>query len=123
MINPDESSLQFWKRRLEARTFDGRKKYPNLKKVVSCMMSLPSSNAAVERLFSELKLLKSSTRNALKRESLVGLLHTKDGLEAYSISAHDLKVNEELSTHLKNVKSSATDTEANELILQQLSKP
>lgn len=122
-IDPNESSLQFWKRRLDAHTFDGRKKYPNLKKVVGCMMSLPSSNAAVERLFSELKLVKSTMRNSLKRESLVGLIHTKEGLNVHSLSAHDLTVNRELSIQLKNVKSNATDTQANELILQQLAKP
>ena len=88
------------------------------------MMSLPSSNAAVERLFSELKLVKSATRNSLKRESLVGLIHVKEGLNVRSLSAHDLTVNKkELSNHLKNVKSNATDTQANELVVQQLSKP
>jgi hypothetical protein len=47
-IDPNKSSLQFWKGRLDAHTFDGRMKYSNLKRVIGCM-SLPSSNAAVER--------------------------------------------------------------------------
>ena len=85
-------------------------------------MSLPSSNAAVERLLSLLKLVKSTTRNSLKRESLVGLIHTKEGLNVHSISAQDLMVNRELSFLLKKVQSYATDTHANELIMQ-LSKP
>ena len=121
-LDPNELSLQFWKRRLDARTFDGRMKYSNLKKVIGCMMSLHSSNAAVERLFSELMLVKTITRNSLKRESLVGLIHTKQGLNVHSLQAHDLTVNKELSIHLKNVKSNATDANANELVLQQLSK-
>ena len=90
MINSDESSLKFWKQRLEACTFEGRKIYPNLKKVVSCIMSLPSSNAAVEKMFRKMKLVKSTTLNALKRESFVDLLHTKEGLNGYSLSSHEL---------------------------------
>ena len=68
------------------------------------MMSLPSSNAAVERLFSGLKLAKSTTLNSLKRESLVGLIHVEEGFNVHSLSAHDLIVNKELSIHLQTVK-------------------
>ena len=120
-INEDESSLQFWQNRLSARMFDGKLKYPNLTKVIGCITSIPSSNASVERLFSLLKLLKTDTRNSLKRESLVGLLHTKEGLRAESCHAHDLKMNLELSTLLKAVKSNATDSVAHDKITQQLS--
>ena len=91
-----ELSLQFWQNRLNARTFDGKLKYANLKKIIGCVMSLPSSNAAVERLFSVLKLVKTDTRNSLKRESLVGLLHTKEGLSSESCHAHDFSKNTEL---------------------------
>ena len=79
-------------------------------------MSLPSSNAAVERLFSLLKLVKTDTRNSLKRESLVGLLHTKDGLRAESCHAHDLKINPELLRFPRAVKSNATNGIAHQLI-------
>ena len=120
-INKDESSLQFWQNRLSTRTFDGKLKYANLMKVIGCIMSIPSSNAAVERLFSLLKLVKTDTRNSLKRESLVGLLHTKEGLRAESCRAHDLKTNPELLTLLRAVKSNATDSAANQRNLLQLS--
>ena len=67
-------------------------------KVIDCIMFIPSSNAAVERLFSLLKLVKTETRNSLKKESLVGFLHAKEGLRAESCHAHDLKMNPKLST-------------------------
>ena len=118
----DESSLKFWQRRLDARSFNGKLKYPNLKKVVGSIMSLPSSNAAVERLFSHLKLVKTDTRNSLKRESLVGVIHTKEGMNANSLRSHELNVDKELLSCLRNVKSNATDTESNELIMLHLSQ-
>lgn len=74
----------------------------NLKKVVGCMLSLPSSNAAAERLFSELKLAKSTTPNSLKRKSKSRWSFTyQKWPHVHSLSAHDLTVNSELSTHLK----------------------
>jgi hypothetical protein len=79
-INEDQSSLQFWQNCLDACTFDGKLTYPNLLKVVGCVMS----NAAVERLFSVLKLVKTDTRNLFQWESLVGVIHTKEGLRADS---------------------------------------
>lgn len=48
-INENESSLQFWQKRLSAHTVNGKLKYANLMKVIGCVMSIPSSNAAVER--------------------------------------------------------------------------
>ena len=121
-IISDESSLKFWQQRLDARTFNGKLKYPNLKRVVGSIMSLSSSNAAVESLFSLLKLVKTDTRNSLKRESLVGVIHTKEGMNANSLRAHKLNVDKELLSCLRNVNSNATDTEFNELIMLHLSQ-
>ena len=41
------------------------------------LFSLPFSNASVERVFSQLTLMKSDHRAALKQESLIGLMMTK----------------------------------------------
>ena len=86
------SDVDFWKKRLSQKVLLGDLKYPNLRKVVSCLMSLPFSNAPVERLFSALKIVKSDCRNTLKRESLVGLLHTQQGMKSYNLPAEKLNV-------------------------------
>ena len=75
-----QTDLDFWKERLRESDLNGELKYGNLRKVVGCMLSLPFANAPVERLFSSLKLIKTEHRNSLKRESLCGLLHSKEGL-------------------------------------------
>ena len=41
---------------------------------------MPASNAAVERLFSQLKLIKTDHRNSLKNETISALIHVKDYL-------------------------------------------
>ena len=87
-----ESSIVFCRKRLNAKTVNGRLKYPNLKKVVACVMSLPFSNAPVERVFSLLKLIKTNSRNALKRETLVGLMHANAGIKANNVHTSQVEL-------------------------------
>ena len=117
-ITEGKSSLQFREKQLNKCTIDGRLKYPNLKKVIGCVMSLPSSNAAVERLFSLLKLIKTDTRNSLQRETLVGLIRTKEGLRLQPCHAHDIRTNPDVLRFLRVVKSNATDSIATELTVR-----
>jgi len=100
----------------------GDLKYPNLRKVVACLMSLPFSNAPMERLFSALKNVKSDCRNSLKRESLAGLLHTWQGMKSYNFPAEKLNVADhpELFKLVRKVKNNATDTEAQQCIANSM---
>lgn len=74
------SPLDFWRIRPSQRKVDGNLKYPNLRRMICCLMSLPFANAPVERLFSGVKLIKTDHRNSFQQESLVGLLHAKEGM-------------------------------------------
>lgn len=103
-LNCNQTDLEFWRERLSIRNYSGELKYKNLGKVVGCLLSLPFANALVERLFNTLKTIKSDIRNSLKRESVVGLLHSKEGLSKYGKSAHELKL-EEHTDLLKLVKN------------------
>ena len=98
----------FWKAQLSTLKSDGTPAYPNLTKLIGAALSLPHSNAAVERIFSELRLIKTDIRNCLSCPSLVSLIHTKHGLERANISAHQLLLNAKLRSALKCVKSNAT---------------
>ena len=71
----DEST--FWHTIFSAKNAAGTQLYPNITKVVAVLFSFPYSNAAVERIFSQLKLIKNDHRSALKQESLLALITTK----------------------------------------------
>jgi len=116
------SDIDFWKKCLSQKVLLGDLKYPNLRKVVACLMSLPFSNAPVERLFSALKIVKSDCRNSLKRENLVGLLHTQQGMKPYNLPAEKLNVADhpELLKLVRKVKSNATDSEAQRCIANSM---
>lgn len=98
---------------------NGEPKYPNLMKVVGCVMSLPHSNAAVERVFSQLNLIKTDLRNSLKPCSLVSLLHIKNGLKRVGISAHELTMDSDLRKVLKQVKSNATESQCQDILSER----
>lgn len=67
----------FWQSVFSAKNAVGSPTFPHLTKLVTVLFSFPFSNAAVERLFSQLKLIKNDHRAALKNESLLGLVSTK----------------------------------------------
>ena len=76
-LNPQLSSDEYWKIVFQAKTSLGEQDKPNLVKVVKTLLSLPYSNAIVERVFSQLKLIKTDHRSNLKQESLLALLLSK----------------------------------------------
>ena len=59
---------------------------------VGILASLPFSNAFVERIFSQLKLVKADQRNSLKSTSLVALLQAKMRMKNEEQTAASLRV-------------------------------
>lgn len=110
---------QFWKQQVSLKDDDGNQKYPNLSKVVGCALALPHSNAAVERVFSQVSLIKTDLRNSLKTASLVSLLHVKNGLHTAGISAHQIQMDDKLKKALSNIDYDATDTECQNILRER----
>ena len=72
----DDDVINFWKNVFESKIGDTIA-YPNLQNLVSHVLCLPHSSAAVERIFSQINLNKTKTRNKLSSETLSGILHSK----------------------------------------------
>ncbi|KAK3879936.1 hypothetical protein Pcinc_015530 [Petrolisthes cinctipes] len=102
----EQDAAQFWKKQLSLKKEHGtgQPKFPNLCKIVGCALALPHSNAAVERIFSQLKLIKTETRNSFKTTSLVSLLHVKNALRKDGISVHQLPWNDNLRRALEHIE-------------------
>ncbi|XP_028402033.1 uncharacterized protein LOC114524975 [Dendronephthya gigantea] len=115
-LNGEKSFEEYWKVVFSEKNQGGEKVYPNLTNVVATALSLPFSNAAVERVFSQLRLIKNDHRATLKQESLLALLSTK-----YSFLKKGKRQavlmdpsNEMLNLH-KRMKSNADDEDAGKL--------
>ena len=108
-LNANLSWEEYWLAVRDAQTPMGDPKYPNLIKFFATLSSLPFSNAAVERVFSQLKLVKTDHRNSLKSMSLVSLLQSKLSLKNQGVTAASLQPNKELLKLARDAKSDATD--------------
>ena len=81
---------------------------------VSTLASLPFSNVSVERLFSQLKMIKTDQRNSLKSSFLVSLLHAKIGMKNRHVITATL-VTQGIVNLAPNMKTNATDEETKKL--------
>ena len=69
------------------------------------------SNAAVERIVSQLKLIKLIWGIPWLSPTLVSVLHTKYALKKTGVSAHDVQLNPDLLATLKSIKSNLPNDE------------
>ena len=76
-LNEGMQSSEYWRLAFEKRNSGGGRINANLAKVIGVLLSFPFSNAAFERLFSQLSLIKNKQRGSLKHESLLALLQAK----------------------------------------------
>ena len=121
-LNPELHWEEYWMAVRNAKVSSGEPKYPNLSKFVEVVASFPFSNAAVERVFSLLKRIKTDDRTRLKSSSLVSLLQCKLAMKNGKYNAATLKPTKEAVELSSKMKSSATDGEAKELRKQFLDK-
>lgn len=67
----------FWDNISSLKHGDDTQMLPFLSTFIFNILSLPHSSANVERIFSQINLMKTKQRNRLSTESITGLLHTK----------------------------------------------
>lgn len=73
---PDDVEL-FWEKISLLKNGEGHPMFPLLSQFVFNILSLPHSSANVERIFSAVNLMKTTQRNRLSTETIVGLLHAQ----------------------------------------------
>lgn len=99
--------MQYWKIVLSRKNNVGLQCYPNLAIVISTLLSLPFSNAPVERYFSQLNITKTSLRSSLKNETLCGLMHGIYYMKRHNVSSNNIGFDDQILKAMTNVKSNA----------------
>lgn len=79
--NLSQNVEQYWRQILKMKDLSGSPIFPNLKKVIGLLLVLPFSNASVERIFSQLKLIKCDNRNRLNTQTISALMATKANIQ------------------------------------------
>lgn len=80
-LSPDLSVENYWLKVLKMKDACEEPMFPNLKKVIMLILVLPFSNACVERVFSQLKLIKTDNRNRLYTNTIAALMATKASIK------------------------------------------
>ena len=119
-LSPHLEWGKYWSLVKDAKIPSDQAKYPNLTKFVEVLASFPFSNAAVERVFSLLKRVKTDDRQRLKSSSLVSLLQCKLAMKNGKSTAVNLKPGERVLDLMSKMKSNATDEEAKDLKIKFL---
>ena len=121
-VNSDLPWDKYWLVVRDVATPTGEARYPALIKFVGILASLPFANMAVERIFSQLKLVKTDHRNSLKSASLVLLLQSNMSMKKGNWSAASLKPNGKMLEFASQVKLNATNDEVKKIRKEFLSK-
>lgn len=69
---------QFWHKVRSMKKGDDTPMFPLLGNFMKSLQCLPHSSAAVERVFSQVNLMKTKMRNQLNTSTLIGMLHAKE---------------------------------------------
>lgn len=74
---------KFWGAVGKIRNSNGNLKYVNVSNFVKGLLCLPMSNASCERIFSQINLIKTKTRNRFINKHVASILHVKQGISEY----------------------------------------
>ena len=72
----------FWSEVGELKMADGEPKYPNIFNLGTALMSAPVSNACVERLFSQMNVVKTKLRNRMQTDMTEAILRVRCFMQA-----------------------------------------
>lgn len=111
----NHDTLQFWAEVADYRDATGDNPYSDICELALTVLSLPHSNADVERLFSNMNIVKTKQRNRMNNETLTAVLAVKYGLQKagkccynYTLPADVLKKIGTLEAYEKHTSEAAS---------------
>lgn len=73
--------VEYWGKVGKMANTSGESRFPTIAKLAQSFLSFPHSNAEVERLFSQVTLIKTKHRNKLKTSTLESILQAKQSIQ------------------------------------------
>lgn len=75
------STLEFWNEVMDYKDAAGNNPFADLSQLAISLLSLPHSNAEIERVFSQMNIVKTKLRNRLSVKTLNAILYIRFGLK------------------------------------------
>ncbi|KAK3892454.1 hypothetical protein Pcinc_003687 [Petrolisthes cinctipes] len=105
------STAKFWIEVNGYKDASGVNPYPELCELAISVLSLPHSNAEVERLFSQMNIVKSKLRSRLNLRSVNAILAVRSGLKRVGKSCNSYELPKEVIKQIGTM-ASYTSTES-----------
>ncbi|XP_047027827.1 uncharacterized protein LOC124635914 [Helicoverpa zea] len=117
------STVEFWNEVIDYKDAAGNNPFADLSQLAISLLSLPHSNAEIERVFSQMNIVKTKLRNRLSIKTLNAILYVRFGLKragkccySYTVPDNVLRsIGTKESYSLENKASTSTCTSAAEL--------
>jgi hypothetical protein len=122
--NNTDNTEKFWQELNSFKDAGSRNNFAELCDLAKCALALPHSNAAVERVFSQMDFFKNKTRNRLNSKTTNALLFIKFGLlnansccDTYQLPEEVLRKIESNQTYLTGSDNLDTNDDIDDLDL------
>ena len=89
-------AASFWFEGLAEKTTVGASRFKNIAEFALAMLTLPFSNAIVERVFSLMNVVKNKLRNRMQCEMLDSILMVRSGLDWRGETCRKMEVTKEM---------------------------
>lgn len=96
------TTIDFWIEVKEYRDSVDLNPFDTLANLALKLLSLPYSNAEVERTFSAMNIFKSKVRNRMSLNCVNALLHIKNGLKRANICCESYKIPDEVNIYINS---------------------
>ncbi|EFA13101.1 hypothetical protein TcasGA2_TC012970 [Tribolium castaneum] len=98
-----DNTVKFWSEVYSFKDSVGDKPYKDLSLIAISFLILPHSNAEVERLFSQINIIKNKLRNRMKLPLLTAILNIRYGLQRLNKCCYNYEIPSSLLMKLKSM--------------------
>ncbi|KAK4324650.1 hypothetical protein Pmani_004732 [Petrolisthes manimaculis] len=109
--NQTSNTLDLWAEIASYRDASGENTFCDLSDLALTILSLPHSNANVERVFSHMNIVKSKLRTRLNLKSLNAILTIRYGLRRHGSSCHTYKLPQEVLKKIGTLRAYEATTQ------------
>lgn len=108
------NTTSFWANVYEKKNFAGEQVYPNVSSLALALLSLPFSNASVERIFSKMNIVHSKVRNRFHIRSVEAVLQISYGLKLENKTCVTFRPSDDMLRNFSAKDDSWTDVDLRE---------
>lgn len=103
-------TVTFWSEVASYRDASGENPFDEIVKIALSILALPHSNADVERVFSQVNIIKNKQRNRLKIKTLHSILAIRFGLNSEGKFCHNYELPKDIVAKIKTMQSCSPRT-------------